>query len=124
MLLQDDVGGLQAFAQGRWVDVPPAGLDVLVCNLGEVAQLVTGGYLLATPHRVLSSLSPRVSIPFFYNPTLSANVSPVTLPSDLLWERDSRYDLDMHWRRPNNAMLPEYGANAFKSLARSHPSVF
>ena len=27
------------------------------------------------------------------------------------------------WRNPANELIAEYGANAFKSLARSHPSV-
>ena len=53
LLLQDGVGGLQAFSRGEWIDVPPAGPDVLVCNLGELTELVTRGYLLATPHRVV-----------------------------------------------------------------------
>ena len=38
--------------------------------------------------------------------------------------RDDGYDEKAHWRRPRNAMLTEYGANALKSLARSHPAVF
>ncbi|KAL3933896.1 MAG: hypothetical protein SGPRY_000082 [Prymnesium sp.] len=124
LLLQDDVGGLQAFSQGEWIDVPPAGLGVLVCNLGEVAQLVSSGYLLATPHRVLSSQSSRLSVPFFFNPTLTSKVTPLELPPDLIWERDQQYDKSKHWRRANNSMLAEYGFNAFKSLARSHPAVF
>ena len=44
--------------------------------------------------------------------------------SRLPWERDDGYETSAHWRRPSNAMLPAYGANAFKSLARSHPRVF
>lgn len=124
LLLQDHVGGLQAFSQGEWLDVPPAGLDVLVCNLGEVAQLLSGGYLLATPHRVLSSSSTRLSIPYFFNPTLSATVSAMELPSHLPWERERDYEESLHWKQANNAMLGEYGYNALKSLARSHSEVF
>lgn len=124
LLLQDDAGGLQAFTRGAWTDVPPAGNDVLVCNLGEVAELLSGGYLLATPHRVLLPHSQRLSIPYFHNPVLDACIEPLTLPSALEWERDKSYDEKAHWRRPSNAMLAEYGSNAFKSLARSHPAVF
>ena len=124
LLLQDDVGGLQAFTEGQWANVPPAGLGVVVCNLGEVAELVSGGYLLATPHRVLSSSVARLSVPFFFNPCLSATVEPIKLPDTLPWERNREYDHMQHWRRPKNAMLSEYGANAFKSLARSHPAAF
>ena len=97
---------------------------MLVCNLGECAQMASGGYLLATPHRVLSSARPRVSVPFFYNPALAANVQPVALPPDLPWERDDdAASSEARWRSSANAQVAEYGANAFKSLARSHPEV-
>ena len=124
MLLQDDSGGLQAFTRGAWTNVPPLGDGVLVCNLGEVAELVSGGYLLATPHRVLSTPASRLSVPFFFNPALPTKVEPMLLPKSLRWERDAEYDEQQHWRRPSNAMIAEYGSNALKSLARSHPAVF
>lgn len=123
-LLQDDSGGLQAFTRGEWIDVPPLGLECVVMNLGEVAEVMSGGYLLATPHRVLSTNAKRLSVPFFYNPSLETVVEPLVLPKSLAWERDASYDSEKHWRRPSNAMLREYGLNAFKSLARSHPAVF
>ena len=84
--------------------------------------MLSGGYLLATPHRVLSGRAQRLSIPFFFNPALPAEVSPMPLPP-LPWERDADYDAARHWRRPHNAQLAAYGANALKSLARSHPAV-
>ena len=127
---------------------------------GQVAEVASGGYLLATPHRVLSTSAARLSVPFFYNPALECRVEPLPLPV-LPWERNVAYDTEAsaggsnlaslplghitgetltwlsaalvrsyathsqsHWRRPKNAMLHEYGANAFKSLARSHPAVF
>lgn len=124
MLLQDDSGGLEAFTQGEWTEVPPLGPGVVVCNLGEVCQMMSGGYLLATPHRVLSTAHARLSIPFFYNPALEAVVPRLELPPGLPWERDAEYDKGKHWTRPKNAFIAEYGANAFKSLARSHPAVF
>ena len=79
---------LQAFSGGDWIDVPPQGPDVLVCNLGECAQMASAGYLLATPHRVLAARGERVSVPFFYNPALSATVRPLELPASLPWERE------------------------------------
>mmetsp|Transcript_17608 Transcript_17608/g.42976 ORF Transcript_17608/g.42976 Transcript_17608/m.42976 type:complete len:348 (+) Transcript_17608:113-1156(+) len=123
LLLQDNSGGLQAFTCGEWIDVPPLGPDVIVCNLGEVAELLSGGYFLATPHRVLSTGASRLSVPYFHNPTLEAVVSPLELSNSLPWERDELYE-EQHWRRSNNLMMHEYGSNAFKSLARSHPAVF
>ena len=124
LLLQDNSGGLQAFARGAWRDVPPLGDDVVVCNLGEVAELLSGGYLLATPHRVLLPKAQRLSVPYFYNPQLDAEVRSLPLPPHLPWEREDDYDEKSHWRREGNAMIASYGLNAFKSLARSHPAVF
>mmetsp|Transcript_25279 Transcript_25279/g.35655 ORF Transcript_25279/g.35655 Transcript_25279/m.35655 type:complete len:368 (-) Transcript_25279:1240-2343(-) len=127
LLLQDDIGGLQVYTEGEWIDVPPAGPNIFVCNIGEVAEIASGGYLLATPHRVLlpdavveRKQSNRLSVPFFYNPTLSAKVDTVGLPNSLCWERDNQ---QQHWRRKDNSLLKVYGENAFKSLARSHPSI-
>lgn len=125
LVLQDGSGGLQAWSRGRWVDVPPSGPDVFVCNLGEVAQLVSGGYFLATPHRVLRPARERISVPFFYNPRLDATVEALRLPEGLEWDREPDYESGGgHWVREGNIMLGSYGANAFKSLARSHVDVF
>jgi isopenicillin N synthase-like dioxygenase len=122
LLLQDDVGGLQVqhLSSGIWVDVPPLGPDVLVCNLGEVAEILSGGFLRATPHRVLSTQRPRLSIPFFFNPHLDATIKPVVLSPELVWERSAAHD-EARWKRAGNELMSSYGANAFKSLARSHP---
>ncbi len=140
-------GGLQAYSQGEWIDVrvpssysnddnsdDDGSSSYLICNLGEQAETWSRGYFLATPHRVITKPStnsslpprPRTSVPLFYNPVLSATMGP--LDKDLLqktdlvpWERPDGYS---HWRRPNNLMNPSVGENTFKSLARSHPTVF
>eukprot|EP00808_Paulinella_micropora_P023597 g50802.t1 len=123
LLLQDKVGGLQAYVDGAWGDVWPAGPQFLVCNIGEVAEILTKGYFRATPHRAISSPNHRrYSVPFFFNPKLSATVDPLPkLVAILPWERKPG---DKPWSRPDNALLCTYGDNAFKSLARSHPAVF
>ena len=110
--MQDDAGGLQAFSGGDWIDVPPQGPDVLVCNLGECAQMASAGYLLATPHRVLAARGERVSVPFFYNPALSATVRPLELPASLPWEREEDAgEVEARWRtQGKNAQVAEYGA--------------
>ena len=126
LVLQDSVGGLEAFSGGQWVGVPTEhGSSVLVCNLGEQAQIFSRGYLLATPHRVLANKSEisRVSVPLFYNPRLSESIDPLstTAVESLKWERPQDYK---QWVRNNNSMLRSVGENTFKSLARSHPEVF
>lgn len=125
-VLQDTVGGLQAFSNGEWVDVPTQyGSSVLVCNLGEQAQVLSRGYLLATQHRVLANTSgqARISVPVFYNPSLSSSIDPIPMPTlgNLDWQRSKDCQ---SWERQNNAMLASVGENTFKSLARSHPRVF
>ena len=128
LLLQDDTGGLEVYTGGEWISVPPPSLseNILVCNIGECAEMASSGYFRATPHRVKivpSGSSRRISVPFFWNPNLAAVVRPLELPESLLWDR-SPVD-GMFWKRPDdNAMLEQYGNNAFKSLARSHPEVF
>ena len=133
LVLQDDIGGLQAFSQGRWIDVPANyGSSVLVCNLGEQAEIWSGGYFLATPHRVLpnSNRRNRISVPLFYNPILSATIEPLeeeTILDNVIWDRPkitTTTTNNNHWRRENNKLLPTVGDNTFKSLARSHPTVF
>ena len=171
LLLQDEVGGLQAFSEGKWIDVSSSSpsssssspsssslfnnTDVLVCNLGEQAEIWSRGYFRATPHRVLMNAckkKSRVSVPLFYNPTLSATIEPIdeSQLSQLTWDRDGTDDVkrkvgngpdeeqqqqqadatstsktrNQFWHRPNNSMLRSVGENTFKSLARSHPVVF
>lgn len=127
LVLQDSVGGLQAYSQEEWIDVPTEyGTSVLVCNLGEQAQVWSRGYLLATPHQVLpntSSITPRTSVPLFYNPVISATIEPIPeeAASLLRWERPQSYK---HWKRDDDTMHTSVGENTFKSLARSHPEVF
>jgi isopenicillin N synthase-like dioxygenase len=144
LVLQDDVGGLQVFSQqGEWRDVPSCTTTtaegsipniLLVCNIGEQAQIWSRGYFLATPHRVQSPTTTsktRISVPFFYNPMLEATITPIlncddsTIPSSP-WEERSETKQHHHWKQDNNnnAMLTTVGENTFKSLARSHPLVF
>ena len=130
MVAQDDIGGLQAFSEGEWIDVPTTdNTQLLVCNLGEQAEIWSRGYFLATPHRVLrntSSTKHRISIPLFYNPVLSATIQPLdeSCLENIEWLRPNDYYSTKHWRRKNNTMLSSVGENTFKSLARSHPTVF
>lgn len=132
LLLQDDIGGLQVQnGDGEWIDVPNID-DTIVVNLGEMIQLATNGYYLATPHRVKNvkssqSRQGRFSLPYFWNPRLDFTISRIDLPKSLLWERlktseESIDSTDSHGKS-GNTLFSRYGDNAFKSLARSHPAV-
>lgn len=137
LLLQDNIGGLQARnLNGDWTDVPPH-YGTLVVNLGEMLQLATGGYYVATVHRVvnLPSKCSRFSVPFFYNPKLDAEVRPLKLDTALLHDKTTTEA--PFWQSlvesgvigansthgGKNEMFPLYGQNAFKSFSRSHPEV-
>ena len=134
LLLQDDVGGLQVMnGAGEWIDAPPVE-NTLVVNLGEMLQLATRGYYLATPHRVLppGTLRARLSVPFFWNPKLEYVCEPMDLPPSVRWTRragaptaasGSAATLGDGEIKKKNRLLEAYGANALKSLARSHPEV-
>lgn len=127
LLLQDDVGGLQVKIGDGWIDAPMIP-GTLVVNLGEMLQLATSGYLLATPHRVKNcSDRARYSVPYFFNPKLDFSVSAIDLDPSLVWRRpkpsvEAVRATDSHGVSAN-ALIPCYGENAFKSLARSHPEV-
>ena len=147
LLLQDDVGGLQVMnGAGEWVDAPPVE-NTLVVNLGEMLQLATRGYYLATPHRVLlpdTHTSPergvrdehraRLSVPYFWNPKLEYVCEPMDLPPSVRWTRAgaptaafaaaaAKAQKEKKKEKKKNPLLEAYGANALKSLARSHPEV-
>ncbi len=130
LILQDPVNsGLQVQnVDGTWINVPPTDSNTLVCNIGELAEIWTDGYFLATPHRVMRHFSfdndgastCRTSLPIFYNPKLDTVMKPMIDIEDLPWDRKQQNQ----WRREHDRMLGSVGENSFKSLARSHPRVF
>jgi isopenicillin N synthase-like dioxygenase len=127
LLVQDkDVAGLQVKVNDTWIDAPPIA-GSLVVNLGEMLQLCTQGYLLATPHRVRNTAASRsrYSIPYFWNPRLDYSVELIDLPDELVWRRpaESRSFRSTGSHEGRNQVYECYGANAFKSYARSHPKV-
>lgn len=119
LLWQDASGGLEFLdAHGRWIPATPQAAS-LVCNLGEVVQLLSAGVYPATVHRVLRPKQAvgRLSLPYFWNPSLDAEIEALDLQQPVA---------NLRGRPPasENKMMLSYGMNAFKSLARSHPKVF
>lgn len=79
LLLQDTAGGLEVRTpEGEWIPVP-AETGVIPVNVGEILEFTTRGRRPATPHRVLSKGGPRVSMPFFLNPSLDRRVEAEAL---------------------------------------------
>lgn len=111
-------GGLQVQRGGEWVDAPPVP-GAFVVNIGEMLEYATGGYLIATNHRVVSPRSPddRISVPYFFNPALDATLPLIALPAELAAQaRGVTQD-------PANPIHARYGENALKSRLRAHPDV-
>ena len=87
LLLQDTlVGGLQIMSrEGGWVDVPPddGGNRKLVVNIGDMLDKLTKGLYRSTPHRVKrnSTGTGRLSFPLFFDPSWTAVVLPLPIPT-------------------------------------------
>ncbi|MFF4039709.1 isopenicillin N synthase family dioxygenase [Streptomyces sp. NPDC001816] len=117
LLLQDTVGGLQVQREdGLFHDVPPL-KGAFVVNLGELLEVATNGYLIATNHRVVSppGATERFSVPFFYNPRLDARVEPLPFP-----HASTAPGITTD---PANPLFAEYGYNELKGKLRAHPLV-
>lgn len=89
VLLQDQVGGLQVFRDGFWHNIEPVP-GAFVINTGDMMQVWSNDYYQAAVHRVLAmDAEDRYSIPFFFNPSASTEVSP--LPTVVSADRPARY---------------------------------
>jgi isopenicillin N synthase-like dioxygenase len=103
-------------ANGGWIDVP-ARDGAFIVNIGELLELATGGYLRATEHRVnLRDAADRISVPYFFNPRLDAQIPVLPLSADLAARAGLRVD-------PSDPIFSVYGRNAWKSRLRAHPDV-
>ncbi len=77
ILLQDQVGGLQVFGQGDWMDIEPIE-GALVINIGDMMQVWSNDRYQAALHRVRPITDrPRLSLPFFFNPSYATNCAPL-----------------------------------------------
>ena len=76
VLLQDEVGGLQVLAEGRWQDVTPRP-GALVINVGDMMQVWSNDRYYSALHRVRPITDrPRLSIPYFFNPAYETDCVP------------------------------------------------
>ncbi len=78
LLLQDSTGGLQTRTRsGDWINVDPMPGTVVV-NLGDAMQVWTNDRYQAAVHRVVPMTQRRrFSIPYFCNPSRSAQIEPL-----------------------------------------------
>ncbi len=92
LLAQDDVGGLQVQSlAGEWIDVPRIE-GSFVLNVGDMLHRWSNGLLRSTPHRVINASGlARYSCPFFYDPHVRTNISP--LASCVSSDNPARFEL-------------------------------
>ncbi|HEV7583979.1 MAG TPA: 2-oxoglutarate and iron-dependent oxygenase domain-containing protein [Mycobacterium sp.] len=110
----------QGDSQG-WIDAAP--LDgAFIVNIGELLEVATGGYLRATEHRVNlgAQVAERISVPFFFNPRLDAQIPVLSLPGELAARTDKTWTPT---EDPADPIFSVYGRNAWKSRLRAHPDV-
>ena len=86
LLIGAEEGGLEVLNKdGSWIKVSPSS-EAIVCNIGDMMQLVTDEKLKSTTHRViqdkLTESKPRFSIPFFLHPAPSINLKSIFRDSD------------------------------------------
>ncbi len=98
LLAHDGRPGLEVKRpDGTWLPVP-ADPELLVCNLGDMLDRLTGGRYRSTPHRVRNHASgDRLSFPFFLDPSWDAVIEPIELDDGWVTPDDSR----ARWDRAN-----------------------
>jgi isopenicillin N synthase-like dioxygenase len=103
--------------RGEWIDVDPLP-GAFIVNIGEMLEIASGGYLRATEHRVSLSARERISVPYFFNPRLDAQIPVLNLPDDL-----AAHARGVTTDPANERIFSVYGRNAWKSRLRAHPDV-
>jgi len=122
LLLQDDQPGLEAQSnQGEWLKVNPLP-GSLVVNTGELLQLVTHNYFIATPHRVVNnSGETRHSSAFFYSPDLNTCLDPLPISQQLIERAQAS---ERHRNEGLMASRAEMAAGTQGMGSKARPSVF
>jgi isopenicillin N synthase-like dioxygenase len=97
LLATDGTPGLEVMVDGFWIPVP-AEPDLIICNLGDMLDRLTGGRYRSTRHRVRNHAgADRYSMPFFLDPGWDASVQP--LDFDDAWVTPQ--DAHDRWDRAN-----------------------
>ena len=80
-LAHDPVGGLEVRTRdGQWIDAQ-CDADEYVVNIGDMLELLSGGRMVSTPHRVVNrSGQQRQSFPYFSVPRHDVVVQPLLEP--------------------------------------------
>ena len=122
-------------APNGWGAVP-ADPSLIVCNLGDMLDRLTGGRYRSTPHRVRhhvtagdgdgsdagSGAGDRLSFPFFLDPGWDATVEPLPLTTD---GSPASGDAIARWDRANLRELSgTYGEWLTAKVAKVFPDLY
>lgn len=92
LLAQDGHGGLEVRIGERWIAAPPR-QGMLVVNIGDMLDRLTGGRWRSTPHRVINTGEhDRLSWPLFFDPAFDAAIEPLALPGEGQGRQVRRWD--------------------------------
>lgn len=76
-LLKPTAPGLEVFnTDGQWIPVP-YNEDALVLNIGDLLELWTNGYYVATSHRVKKVSQERYAFPLFFTVDYATEIAPL-----------------------------------------------
>ena len=122
LLLQDRNPGLEAQANDNsWYRVDPVP-GSLVVNTGELLQLVTHNYFLATPHRVVNkAVEERYSSAFFYSPDLNTRLDPLPIDDALIAQAERS---ERHRNEGLMASRAEMARGTGSMASHARPAVF
>ncbi len=121
LLQQDGNDGLEVRrTDGTWIAVDPDP-DVIICNLGDMLERLTGGRYRSTPHRVRNvGAVGRISLPYFFDPSWDAIVPTIPLP-----EESAELSTNRRWDDADPvAWTGTYGDYLSSKVARVFPDLF
>ncbi|KAJ9447318.1 putative 2-oxoglutarate-dependent dioxygenase [Diplonema papillatum] len=67
---------------GEWMPIHDIPAEHFIINIGDMLSHLTGGLYRATPHRVRATAKSRLSVPFFFEPSFNAVVTPLPIGPD------------------------------------------
>jgi isopenicillin N synthase-like dioxygenase len=120
LLATDGTPGLEANVNGEWI-AAPADPDLIICNLGDMLDRLTGGRYRSTRHRVRNHAGhDRYSMPFFLDPGWDASVEPLLFDDDWI----TPLDASERWDRANvREISGTYGTWLSVKVAKVFPDL-
>ncbi|MCL7052165.1 hypothetical protein MKW94_026388 [Papaver nudicaule] len=120
LLMQDDVGGLEVFKEGRWVTVQPLS-DAIIVFVADQTEIISNGKYPSVIHRaVTNSNRARLSVSAFHDPSKTRKIAPAAQLVDK--DAPARYKEAVYGEHVSNwySKGPEGKRNVIDSLLLNH----